>query len=166
MEVRPVRDDQWSIVEWMWQAYRNDMAHLLTGSLPWSDGRYKHEPLDAHPGSDGHAGFLGWHPHPQQGEDAPVALALVDGIGGERRSITAFWVVPGGRRTGWGRQLALDVIGRYPRPWTIAFQHDNAGAGRFWRGVAQDAFGDGWTEEQRPVPDRPELPPDHWIESP
>jgi hypothetical protein len=25
-----VRDGQWSIVEWMWQAYRNDMAHLLT----------------------------------------------------------------------------------------------------------------------------------------
>lgn len=145
MEVRPVRDDQWSIVEWMWQAYRNDMAHMLTGSLPRSDGRYKHEPLDAHPGSDGHAGFLAWHPHPQQRVDAPVGLALVDGIGGERRSITAFWVVPGARRSGWGRQLALDVIGRYP---------------------AQDAFGDGWTEEERPVPDRPELPPDHWIESP
>ena len=95
-----------------------------------------------------------------------MGLALVDGIGQERRSVTAFWVVSGARRSGWGRRLALDVSGRYPGPWTIAFQHDNTGAGRVWRGVAQDAFGEGWTEEERPVPDRPELPPDHWIESP
>ena len=165
MQVRPVHDDQWSIVEWMWQAYRNDLAHLLVGSFPWSDGRYKHVPLDAHPGSADHAGFLAWHPHPQQGEDAPVGFALVDGIGGDHRSITGFWMVPGARRSGWGSDLALDVIARYRAPWTIAFQHDNVGAGHFWRRVATAAWGDGWTEEQRAVPGKPEVPPDHWIET-
>ena len=48
------------------------------------------------------------------------------------RGASGWCPAPGARR--WGRQLALDVIGRYPRPWTIAFQHDNVGAGRFWRG--------------------------------
>ena len=74
----------------------------------------------------------------------------------------AFWVAPVVRRTGLGRRLARDVIGRHPGAWDIAFQRDNDGAGRFWRLVADELFGD-WTEEQRAVPDKPHVPPDTWI---
>jgi hypothetical protein len=34
--------------------------------------------------------------------------------------------------------------------------------------VATEQFcpaGEAWTEEERPVPGKPEVPPDHWIET-
>jgi hypothetical protein len=64
-----------------------------------------------------------------------------------------------------GRLLALDVLARHPGHWTIAFQHHNTGAGAFWRRTADEAFGSGWAEEERPVPGRPEVAADHWIET-
>jgi hypothetical protein len=36
-------------------------------------------------------------------------------------------------------------------------------AARFWRRVAADAGGDDAREERRPVPGKPEIPPDVWI---
>lgn len=104
-----------------------------------------------------HIGYLAW-----QGEH-PVGFALVHGVLEDPRRMGHFFVVRGARRTGAGRDLALDVIGRHPRPWQIAFQEANPGAARFWRGVAGIAFGDDWVEELRPVPDKPEIPPDVWI---
>ena len=56
------------------------------------------------------------------------------------------------------------MIGRHPGPWVVPFQHENVLAGRFWRQVADEAFGrQGWREEERAVPGLPEAPPDHWI---
>jgi predicted acetyltransferase len=76
------------------------------------------------------------------------------------------WVAPVVRREGTGWRLALDVIGRHPGPWSVAFQHENVEAGRFWRRVADEAFGrEGWREEERPVPGVPGAPSDHWIHS-
>ena len=70
------------------------------------------------------------------------------------------------RASGVGRLLALDVVGRHEAPWTVAFQHDNPAAGRFWRRIAEEAFGpDGWREERREVPGVPGAPADHWIDS-
>jgi hypothetical protein len=63
-----------------------------------------------------------------------------------------------------GPRLAIDVLSRHDGPWFIAFQHDNVSAGKFWRGVADEAFGPGqWSQEQRPVPGLPDAPPDHFI---
>ena len=105
-------------------------------------------------------------PTPGTDEPAPVGFAVVDGLTQERRSVAALWVAPVVRSDGVGRALALDVVDRHDGPWTVAFQHDNAGAGRFWRRFADSAFGPGgWTEEQRDVPGVPGAPPDHWIES-
>ncbi|MFN8078635.1 MAG: hypothetical protein U0Q19_23710 [Kineosporiaceae bacterium] len=70
------------------------------------------------------------------------------------------------RRAGVGLDLALEVIDRHHGPWMVAFQHENRVAARFWRRVADQAFGPGrWVEEQRPVPGLPDVPGDHWIES-
>ncbi len=164
LTVVPVADDQWGIVAWLWQAYRQDLATVVSG-LPYADGRYQCRQLGQYPSADG-AGYIAWRPHPNTGEDAPIGFAIIDGLPGLRRSVVAFWVAPAARRNGAGRTLALDVLARHQGPWTIAFQHDNAGAGDFRRHIADAAFGRGkWSEDQRPVPGRPEAPPDHWIEN-
>lgn len=162
--VRPVADGEWDVVAWLWQAFRHDLAPIVEG-LPYADGRYQAGALRAFPSPDG-AGYLALRPHPRTGEDAPVGFALVDGLRGPRRSVVGFWTAPVLRRTGLGRALALDVLARHPGPWTIGFQHDNTAAGAFWRSVADAAFGAGaWSERRRPVPTRPDVPPDHLIES-
>lgn len=162
--VQPVGEDQWGIVAWLWQCFRHDLAMTVSG-LPYSDGRYQARELGAFPTPDG-IGYLAWRPHPKTGEDAPIGFALVDGLTAERRSLMALWVAPVVRREGVGQRLALDVIARHPRPWSVAFQHDNPGAGVFWRRVANAAFGSGsWREDTRDVPGHPSAPPDHWIET-
>lgn len=162
--VRPVGEDQWGIVGWLWQCFRHDLALIVSG-LPYADGRYQARELATYPSPD-RAGYLAWRPHPKTGEDAPVGFALVDGLTGNRRSLTAFWVAPTARRAGLGMQLALDVIARHPGPWAVAFQHGNHQAGVFWRRVADAAFGHGhWREDLRNVPGLPSAPADHWIET-
>ena len=164
VDVRPVGDDEWDVVAWLWQLFRHDLADVV-GGLPYGDGRYQAAELEKFP-SPGRAGYLAWAPHPRTGEDAPVAFALVDGLEADRRSVVGFWVAPVVRRAGVGKQLAAEVIGRHDGPWSIGFQHDNVRAGVFWRGVAEEVFGAGrWSEALRAVPGRPDVPPDHFIES-
>lgn len=164
MRTRLVEDDQWPIVAWLWQCFRHDLAPGV-GGLPYADGRYQTQGLPSRHTSD-QATYLGWMTHPKSNEPAPVGLAVVEGLSGDRRSIAALWVAPAARDAGVGMALALDVIGRHPDPWAVAFQHDNRAAGRFWRRVADAAFGpQGWQEDRRDVPDVPAAPADHWIES-
>jgi len=164
VRVAPVSNDEWQIVAWLWQAFRQDLAPIVEG-LPYSDGRYQAAELNGYPSVDG-AGYLAWRPHPKTGEDAPVGFAVVNGLRGDLRSIVGFWVAPAARRYGVGRTLAVDVLSRHSGPWLIGFQHDNVAAGAFWRAVADTAFGAGrWTEEVRPVNGRPDVPPDHMIQS-
>ena len=149
---------------WLWQCFRHDLALTVSG-LPYADGRYQARRLAAYPAPD-RAGYLAWRPHPNTGEDAPIGFALVDGLGGERRSLDALWVAPVVRREGVGMRLALDVFARHRGPWSVAFQHDNDRAAAFWRRAADAAFGPGrWREDIRAVPGRPGVPPDHWIET-
>lgn len=162
--VRPVSDDQWGIVGWLWQAFRHDLAQIVHG-LPYADGRYQADALTRFPAPD-RAGYLAWRAHPNTGEDAPVGFALIEGLTSDRRSVTGFWVAPAVRREGIGRQLAIEVLSRHEGPWSIAFQHGNDSAARFWREVADRVFGPGrWSEQQRPVPRKPHVPADHFIES-
>jgi predicted acetyltransferase len=161
MEVRPVRDDQWDVVAWLWQGFRHDLAPVVQG-FPYADGRYRHEWLDEYPAPD-RCGYLAWSPHPNTGEDAPVAFALVRGLDASARAMQAFSVVPAARRGGLGRSFALDVIERHPGPWEIPFQDGNEPAVSFWRRVAREAWGSAWTETEEPVPGKPDVAPDHWI---
>lgn len=163
MIVRPVADDQWGIVAWLWQDFRHDLGTVVHG-FPYADGRYQHAWLDEYPAPD-RAGFLAWRPHPRTGEEAPIGFALVRGLDAASRVMQSFFVVPAARRGGTGRTVALDVIGRHPGPWEIPFQHDNVGAARFWRVVATEAWGARWVETEEPVPGKPDVPPDHWIRS-
>ena len=163
--IRPVGDGEWDVVAWLWQAYRSDLAPVVNG-LPYADGRYSHGPLDSYPGPD-RTGYLAWQPHPNTGTDAPVGFALVLRED-DRWDMEAFWTAPVARRGGLGLALATHAIRSHPGAWTIAFQHDNVAAAGFWRRVATDLFGaegEAWTEEERPVPGKPDVPPDHWIET-
>lgn len=164
VSVRTVSDDQWGIVAWLWQLFRHDLATIVN-ALPYADGRYQAAQLDGFPSQNG-TGYLAWRAHPKTHENAPLGFAVVDGLDGDRRSVVGFWVAPVVRREGIGRALAIDVLSRHQGPWSIGFQHENVGAGTFWRGVADAVFGPRrWAENQRPVPGHPDVPPDHFIES-
>ncbi len=39
MQVHPVADDQWSVLAWLWQSFKSDLAPIVR-ALPYSDGRY------------------------------------------------------------------------------------------------------------------------------
>lgn len=158
----PVADDQWQIVAWLWQAFRNDLTRVVSESFPYPDGRYNARPLAGFPGP-GCEGWLAWAPHPRLGEQAPIGFALVGDIGRPDQALGEFFVVPSARRTGIGRRFAAHVLAQHPAPWTVAFQDANEDAGRFWRRVFAETFGDGWTETEEAVPGKPHAPPDHWI---
>lgn len=163
--VRPVEDDQWPMVAWLYQLFRHVLALVVRG-LPYADGRYNHRLLDAYPSPD-HHGYLVWRDHPNTARPAPVGFALCERVSPVRWSVGAFWVSPVVRGEGVGTRLALDVLGRHGPEWEVAFQHDNAAAGRFWRRVADASFGPGgWSERRQPVPHRPDAPADHVIASP
>lgn len=165
LSIRPVQIEQeWDVLAWLWQCFRHDLA-LTVGALPYADGRYQAQDLPRAPSAD-RVAYLAWRAHPKTGGQASVGFAVVDGLTGRRRGLAALWIAPVVRREGLGQHLALDVLGRHHGPWSIAFQHDNPAAGRFWRTVADLAFGPGaWDEQERPVPHRPDVPPDHWLES-
>ena len=160
MIVRPVADDQWGIVAWLWQDFRHDLGVIVNG-FPYADGRYKHAWLDEYPRPDG-AGYLVWQPHPNTGEDAPVAFATCAASGPAharcRRSSSS-------RRRGEAAWVGLRARRDRPAPGRVggpvpAGQRAGGGvlARRRHRGV-----GDAWTETAEPVPGKPDVPPDHWI---
>ena len=101
--VRPVPDDQWVIVAWLWQVFRHDLAPVVSG-LRYADGRYQAVPLQRFPSPDG-AGCLAWRSHPNTGEDAPMGFgfAVIEGLAYGRRSVTGFWVAPAVRLEENGR---------------------------------------------------------------
>lgn len=165
LQLEPIKDSEWEVLRWLWQLFRHDLA-TVTDAYPYGDGRYQSRILDATPSPD-LAGYIVWRPHPKTGERAPVAFALVDGLTADRRSIAGFWVLPKLRRTGLGRELALEVLRTHRTPWLIGFQHNNLPAGPFWRAVADAAFGvKQWTETRSPIAARPDEPADHIITSP
>ena len=73
-----------------------------------------------------------------------------------------FFVVRSARRTGLARTFAEHVVRAHPGPWEIAFQDDNVGAARFWRRLGAEVLA-GTTEDARPIPHKPYLPPDRWL---
>ncbi|MBL0887847.1 GNAT family N-acetyltransferase [Myceligenerans sp. I2] len=177
-----------TLLEHLWLLFRHELSGL-TGTLPNPDGTFRRERLDAALAdaaladrapadtapADAGLADAGWrgvlaHATPPPGDPAqqgllprPVGFALVRGLGGPTRVLNSFFVVAGARRAGVGRRFAAEVIACFPGPWEIAFQDANAPAVAFWRAVATDAAGQAWTEEHRPVPGRPDVPPDTWI---
>ena len=154
--VRPATTEERPVVERLWLMFRHDLSGFM-GVLPNPDGTFRSDWVgSAFTGS-------GWAPYLFVREERPVGFAFVRGIAGPTRVLNSFFVVSGARREGVGLTAVREVVVRHPGPWEIAFQYANEPAVRFWRRVATDLVGDAWSEETRPVPNRPDLPPDVWI---
>ncbi|MFF4988325.1 GNAT family N-acetyltransferase [Streptosporangium saharense] len=144
------------VAERLWLMFCHDMSGFQ-GRLPNADGTFRSDRLHAAFTDPDRAPYLVTY-----GEH-PVGLATVRGLGGPVRVLSGFFVVRGARRTGIGLRAVREVLARYPGAWEVAFQDVNVTAVRFWRRVASEIAGEAWKEEPRPVPDRPDLPPDRWI---
>lgn len=155
--LRPITPDDELLVDRLWQLYSHDLSQSR-GSLPNGEGLFKQGHL-AHyrDNPDDCVGFV------VEYDGAPAGFAYVTRLNGEFRSIGDFFVVRALRRRRVGFDVATELIRRFPGRWEIAFQAENAGAPEFWRRVATSLVGNAWTEELRPVPDKPQIPPDHWL---
>ncbi|MGW5022748.1 GNAT family N-acetyltransferase [Streptomyces cacaoi] len=154
--VRPAGSADGPALERLWLMFRHDLSEF-DASLPGPDGAFRSERLHkALTDSD-------WAAYLLTDGRFPAGFALVRGLRGPTRVLNSFFVVRGVRRAGVGRAAVPRVVARHPGRWEIAFQDANPSAVAFWRRVATDIAGDGWAEERRPVPHRPDLPPDVWI---
>ncbi|MFC6879192.1 GNAT family N-acetyltransferase [Actinomadura yumaensis] len=154
--VRPADAADRPVLERLWLMFRHDLSQYR-GVLPNPDGTFQSERLQMAFDDDDRAAYLllsGEH---------PVGLAVVRNLNGQRRVLSEYFVVRGARGSGIGLRGVRDVLARHPGPWEIAFQDNNPPAVRFWRRVAADIAPDAWTEERRPVPGKPDTPPDVWI---
>jgi predicted acetyltransferase len=154
--VRPVVTADRLLMERLWLMFRHDMSDY-TRALPNEDGMFRSERLASAFGDPDWAGYLiTW-------QDRPAGFALVRGLTGHTRVLNSFFVVRAARRSGIGLRAAAHVTSRHPGPWEVAFQDANQAAVAFWRRVATELAGTEWRQEHRPVPGRPDLPPDAWI---
>ena len=155
--VRRAEDDlDWEVVDRLWQLYVHDLSEFR-GTTPRPDGTFRR-------------GHLGWYDRDDTDRvaylarlgDRPVGFALVRGLRADVRHLGEFFVARSARGSGHARSFAEQVVRAHPGRWEIAFQEENARAARFWRRLAADLL-TGTTEERRPVPDKPYLPPDVWL---
>ncbi|MER6065741.1 GNAT family N-acetyltransferase [Streptomyces sp. NPDC001792] len=154
--VRPASAEDRPTVERLWLMFRHDLSAFRC-VLPAPDGTFRDERVES--------AFTrpGWAPYLFECGTHPAGFAFVRGLDGPVRVLNSFFVVRGVRRRRVGLQAVRAVLTRHPGPWEVAFQRDNPAAVAFWHRVASDLAGDAWTCELRPVPERPELPPDVWL---
>jgi predicted acetyltransferase len=162
-----IRPNHRFVVERLWQLYRHDLSEFR-GSMPDHEGRYRAGHLPAHLHNPGSVGYLihttAHHPHVDAPPDPALAgFVFVTGLAAEARMIAEFFVVRAVRRHGVGHAAAVDVLNRHPGAWEIVFQEENPAAARFWRRVAADCATGPVREERRPVPDKPQIPPETWL---
>ncbi|HEX6335870.1 MAG TPA: GNAT family N-acetyltransferase [Jiangellaceae bacterium] len=154
--VREVGEESRAIVERLAQLERHDLSEFR-GTVPNADGVYEIRWLPSFFEDPERRAYL------IECDGALAGFALTRPLDGGATSLTAFFVVRALRRRGVGHRAALDLLRQRPGKWGIAFQEENPSAARFWRRVATDAVGSDWVEEPRPVPDKPDLPPDIWV---
>jgi predicted acetyltransferase len=143
------------VAERLWQLYAHDMSQFRE-TFPSDEGLFKAGRLPTFFEDPARCGYLvRW-----QGQLA--GFAFVRGVLEEPRVMGEFFVVRAARRHGVGHAAATYVLREHPGRWEIPFQEENPAAARFWRRVATD-IGEEWTEERRPVPDKPHIPDDVWL---
>lgn len=155
--LRVLQADDRPLIEQLWQLYRHDLSEAR-GSLPDRAGRYRLGYLPAYFEMDpDRTGYL------MTLNDGPVGFVLVRGLLSGPLMIAEFFVVRACRRQGVGTAAAEALIRAHPGRWEIAFQLANRGAPEFWRRLAERVAPGRWSEERRPVPDKPQIPPDCWV---
>lgn len=157
LELRDATPESRPVLERLWQLYRHDLSELRRTRLS-ADGTFPTRRLDPFlAGETNRRAYLFFV------DDSPVGLALVAGVVTEPRVLHEFFVVRAVRRRGAGGAAIRQLFALHPGAWEIAFQEANTTAARFWRGVAAAAAPGAWREERRPVPGKPQVPPDVWL---
>ena len=155
LSLRPVRPAERSLLERLWQLYMHDLS-AFRGSLPDAEGRFRSRVPDYLDDADALALII------RNGE-TPVGFVLARSLSHEPHTLGEFFVIRSARRAGVGEAAAREVLLSRPGRWQIAFQDENPRGARFWRRLATDLAGSSWTEDRRPVPGKPHLPPDVWL---
>lgn len=144
------------LVENLWQCYQHDLSEFR-GTLPGPDGRYRNDRVATYLGSPDRAVHL------VEVDGAPAGFVMVREHDAGSRVLGEFFVVRAMRRHGVGRAAVTDILTRHPGRWELAFQEANQRAARFWTDIATRIAGDSWSVTPRPVPDKPDVPPDLWL---
>ncbi|MER7679100.1 GNAT family N-acetyltransferase [Streptomyces sp. NPDC096934] len=156
VSVRLVDTADRPVLERLWLMFGHDLSQF-DEVLPNADGTFRTDRLDSALTDPDWAAYL------VTVDARPAGLAFVRALSGPKRVLNSFFIVRGARKKGIGLKAAQQVIARHHGHWEVAFQDSNTGAVHFWRRVATEITGVAWTEEHRPVPHRPDLPPDAWI---
>jgi len=143
------------LVDRLWQLYAHDLSEFR-GSLPDEHGRYRADRVERYFAEPDRRVYL-------VHAIAPIGFVMVRHPDTGPSVLGEFFVVRSARRQGHGRDAALRAIATRAGHWEVAFQEANPGAARFWRRIATEVAGTTWREEPRPVPDKPDVPPDLWI---
>ncbi|MEV6413782.1 GNAT family N-acetyltransferase [Kribbella sp. NPDC051718] len=154
--LQPITAEHHPLIERLWQLYRHDLSEYRY-NYPGADGLYPTERLRTFFTDADRCGYL-----VKQG-DQVAGFVLVRGLVSGLRVMGEFFVLRAARRQQVGWQAALAVLRRHPGDWEIAFQENNPGAARFWRRIAGELAVDGYKDEQRPVPGKPNIEPDTWL---
>jgi len=144
------------VTERLWQLYHHDLSEFR-GSMPGGEGLYKPGQLPTFFEDPDRCGYLIYS------DQALAGFALIRGLTEEQKVVGEFFVVRAIRRQRVGYEAAMALLRLHPGRWAIPFQEENQGAARFWRRVAADAARAACEEEERPVPGKPEIPPDTWL---
>jgi predicted acetyltransferase len=165
-ELRLLSAETRSVVEQLWQLYRHDLSQFrgthgpsgFRGSLPDEDGTFHTRGLMPYFEDDADRAAYVFY----DGAN-PVGFAFVSRLTTPVRLMSEFFVVRGLRGSGIARAAVDELLARHPGEWAIPFQENNVAAARFWRRVAASVAGDNVREDRRPVPGKPDVPPDVWI---
>ena len=155
LHVEVATRDDWPVIERLWQLYQHDLSEFRH-SAPEPDGSFRSARLAGYVESDNARAYVA-----RLGE-VPCGFALVRGLTREQRLMGEFFVTRSARGSGAAGAFAGTVLQRHPGHWVIPFQNENPRPAAFWRRLTSDLLVD-VTEEQRPVPGKPHLPPDVWL---
>lgn len=145
--VRRATDDDRELVARLWQLDRHDLSQFW-GTRPGVDGLFRPEVVDTFFSDPDRQAWI----IEADGDLAGLTITRIRDDGA--RSVFAFFVLRGLRRTGVGSLAAAQLIAESPGRWAIAFQEDNVAAAAFWRRLVRDLVGDAAREERETVPDR------------
>jgi ADP-ribose pyrophosphatase YjhB (NUDIX family)/predicted acetyltransferase len=151
LRVTEVADDEWPLVERLWQLYQHDLSEFRHSS-PDADGLFQARRLPTYREGNDSVAYLA-----RRG-DVPSGFALVHDLTGERRLMGEFFVTRSTRGRGVAAAFAREVAGR----WAIPFQNENPRAAAFWRRLAAGLLTD-VSELTLEVPGKSHLPDDVWL---
>jgi predicted acetyltransferase/ADP-ribose pyrophosphatase YjhB (NUDIX family) len=156
LRVDRVGEEDWPVVERLWQLYQHDLSEFRHSS-PGADGLFQTRRLRTYAaGADGSVGYLA------RSGDAPVGFGLVHDVSREPRLMGEFFLARSARGRGIAAAFAREVLARHPGRWAIPFQNENPRAAAFWRRLAAEVLHD-VSERTVGVPGKPHLPPDVWL---